>query len=272
MTGRIDTLDPGTRSSFKDKASDDGQHANLLWQNILNAYCRRKPPAPQDKLPALANIAERIARLMHGDTYIAGLWRTNLIEGMIWQATGHAKGRTSESEVYRAPSWSWASIDGPFGMFCLGSKVDEGEWSDMAEVKDVAVTLKKEDEPFGEVKDAWVRVCGPLEELSMCGEKLWKQVWRMRTRHGDEDGAFCIFDTAARAEQAGSLKLYALVLTKGVRLGGSGNAAYHAIIVAPVVGKEGMYVRMGKVVFDDKTLGECEWMEDGGKMVDAILV
>jgi hypothetical protein len=229
-------------------------------------------PRAQDKLPALSNIAAHIARHMGGDAYVAGLWRSHLIEGMIWQATGHAKGRTRDPAVYRAPSWSWASIDGPFGMFSLGSGVDAGMWGDVAEVKDLEITLAKEDEPYGEVEGAWISMRGPLEKLVACEDAPRKQIWKMRTRNGDEGGTICIFDTLARAEKARSGALYALLLTKGVRVRESEDAEYHGIVVAPVLGEEATYTRMGKVVFDDKTLGKCGWMEDEKMRVDVVLV
>jgi hypothetical protein len=31
-------------------------------------------------------------------------------------------------------------------------------------------------------------------------------------------------------------------------------------------------MRVGKVMFDDETMGRCEWMGDEGKKVDVVLV
>jgi hypothetical protein len=69
----------------------------------------------------------------------------------------------------------------------------------------------------------------------------------------------------ARAEKAKDGKLYALVLMKS-------DTTYHAVVVAPVEGNEERYTRVGKVLFDEETLGEGAWMGDKEKNVDVVLV
>jgi hypothetical protein len=262
MSDRTDTLDPSTRT-FKSDIANETQKKGALWQNVLEMYCRRPLANPEDKLPALSNIAHTLSN--EGDTYVAGLWRSRLISELIWQATGFAKGRTRDSTVYRAPSWSWASIDGPFGTFTPGYGFDKGEWQDVAQILECKVTLKNEEEPFGKVSDAWIKIRAPLEELKPCEEEPRKQVWKMKTRSGDEEGRIVILDTLARAEKAKEGKLYALVLMKS-------DTTYHAVVVAPVEGREGVYTRVGKVLFDEETLGRCGWMGDEGEKVDVVLV
>jgi hypothetical protein len=265
MPGRTDTLDASTRT-FKSETNRESA-AILLWHNVLNMYCRRPLTRPEDKLPALSNLA---SHLVHDeDMYVAGLWRSRLISELVWQATGFARGRTSESSVYRSPSWSWASIDGPFGMFTPGLGSDKGVWVDFATVLDCDVTLKNEKTPFGEVEDAWVKLRTPLEELVPCEDAPRKQVWKMKTRNGGGKGTIVIFDTLARAEKAKEAKLYAAVLTRGGRVK---QADYHAVVVAQVKGKEGAYERLGKMSFGEEELGKCEWMGSEEGKVDVVLV
>jgi hypothetical protein len=239
-----------------------------VWHNALQLYCKRNLPRAGDKFPALSNIARLIAS-QSNDTYVAGLWRSNLVEGLTWQATGYVKGRTSEPSSYRAPSWSWASIDGPFGTFSAKA----GDFRDVAEILDYHVTLKTDD-VYGEVSDAWIKMSAPLEPLYPTGEVPRKQVWRMQTKTGDESGAVCIFDTASRAERAKGVPVYVVLLTKGgSRRGqtcvGIERPYYHGIVVVRVEGKEGVYERVGKVMPDDEVLGEGG---DERDMVEIILV
>lgn len=47
-----------------------------------------------------------------GDKYLAGLWRGDILRGLMW----HCRGRYAVEKgwlpaEYRAPSWSWASIE-----------------------------------------------------------------------------------------------------------------------------------------------------------------
>ena len=78
------------------------------WYSLVNDYTRRKLSIPSDKLPGLAGIVQEMARLT-GDTYLAGLWKTSLLHDLMWSLRATTKYR--HPSVWRAPSWSWASVD-----------------------------------------------------------------------------------------------------------------------------------------------------------------
>jgi hypothetical protein len=65
-----------------------------------------------DKLPAIAAMAERFAPLL--GSYYYGIWQHNLIEQLTWGRVSRSKSSvaTLGPIIYRAPSWSWASING----------------------------------------------------------------------------------------------------------------------------------------------------------------
>lgn len=52
-------------------------------------------------------------REMHGREYIAGLFRSDLPEGLDWFVSPGTNGENlrTRPESYRAPSWSWAAVD-----------------------------------------------------------------------------------------------------------------------------------------------------------------
>lgn len=278
MDGRSDTLNEAALSTSRPHSPATPWSTPFVaafWQTIVSLYSRRSLPDPNDKLPALSSIAAHIASKTQ-DTYIAGLWRETLLDDLIWQATGHARGLTSDPPSYRAPSWSWASIDGPFGAFCRGQGSEKGgymegvTWSDTATILDVSVTPKGSD-LYGEVTDAWIKLRAPLEKLEQCGNwQTTKQVWKLKTKNGKEEGTICILDTKARADEAEGKEVFALVLVKND--GGGMNLHYHGIVVTKVEEREGTYRRVGKALFDEETLGKCEWMEDEGKMVEVTIV
>lgn len=67
-----------------------------------------------DKLPALAGFADN-------DQYVAGMWLSDFHRQLLWSwpSTGDPK-NYSKFKVptkYRAPSFSWASVDGPLAMY-----------------------------------------------------------------------------------------------------------------------------------------------------------
>ena len=80
------------------------------WENIVASYSRCSITFSRDKLVALPGLA-RLMQQESGIEYVAGLWRKNLESQLRWQRT-HSPGTIERPAVYRAPSWSWASIDG----------------------------------------------------------------------------------------------------------------------------------------------------------------
>ena len=81
----------------------------VLWRDLLKRFTDCSFTKIEDKLPAFAGIA-KLFQEATGDEYIAGLWRSRFFEGLDWHVT---EPRHKMSLEYRAPSWSWASIDGP---------------------------------------------------------------------------------------------------------------------------------------------------------------
>ena len=78
------------------------------WRNLVSEYSKRGLTKPSDKLPALAGVASRYQNDTN-DIYCAGLWKANLLTGLKWQVAEPADHRPN---IYRAPTWSWASVFG----------------------------------------------------------------------------------------------------------------------------------------------------------------
>jgi hypothetical protein len=76
------------------------------WWDVVSQYMLRSLTFSDDKFPAIAAAARQIAQHT-GFTYKAGIWLEDVHRGLIWEADGTVK-RTAE---FRAPSWSWASLD-----------------------------------------------------------------------------------------------------------------------------------------------------------------
>ncbi|KAH8724901.1 heterokaryon incompatibility protein-domain-containing protein [Phaeosphaeriaceae sp. PMI808] len=112
-------------STTQETAGDRDDIDEILrkWHDIRNEYTLRRLTNGQDKLPAISAMAAEIARVT-GWTYLAGLWREDLFNELHWRSDS----RSSTAPVshnydvlsnplrprpaqYRAPSWSWASVD-----------------------------------------------------------------------------------------------------------------------------------------------------------------
>jgi hypothetical protein len=75
------------------------------WKVLVEDYSKRSLTKPTDKLVAFAGIA-KLFQEGTGDEYIAGLWKSRLVEMLNWRVTTPGPGAVD----YLAPSWSWASV------------------------------------------------------------------------------------------------------------------------------------------------------------------
>ena len=77
------------------------------WFRVVERYSACALTQPRDKLVAVAGIAKHFHK-RSGVTYLAGLWEDRAAKGLLWVARGPRLKRVAG----RAPSWSWASVDG----------------------------------------------------------------------------------------------------------------------------------------------------------------
>ena len=121
------------------------------WNSLIWTYGDRKLSKPTDKLPALSGLA-RLFEQRLGAKYVAGLWSDDLIEGLAWQCLGSKKLLSGPRSGYTGPSWSWANYEG-----LAATGVRKFGFKDIAEIKDWHVEPKTNANPYGEVKEAWIR-------------------------------------------------------------------------------------------------------------------
>ncbi|KAF4618413.1 hypothetical protein G7Y89_g14890 [Cudoniella acicularis] len=145
----------GTCESFlvglhkRSKFTDFPRSRGILretWQEIIQPYSQGQLTYRGDNLVALAGIA-RMAQHESGDEYVAGLWRKRMEELLCWRR----RESCSREEGYRAPSWSWASLDGNIEYREPDHLRDE-EPELFSRVSDVCV-LPSGPDPFGQLID-----------------------------------------------------------------------------------------------------------------------
>ncbi|KUJ13921.1 HET-domain-containing protein, partial [Mollisia scopiformis] len=84
------------------------------WHIIVEDYTCRNLTNERDKLPALAGLAKLYGQMNLQD-YICGLWKQTLILDLMWAQHWVLLGNPAiinPPTIYRAPSWSWASVNG----------------------------------------------------------------------------------------------------------------------------------------------------------------
>ncbi|KAK1711538.1 heterokaryon incompatibility protein [Colletotrichum acutatum] len=129
------------------------------WCNIVNAYTRAKLTFPVDKLIALSAVAKTVRELLQ-DSYVAGMWRRYLERELMWSvAVGEAQARPS---VYRAPSWSWAAVDGHITPGIMDLEAVEI----LIEVQDLHLDYITSD-TTGLISGGWLQLWGSLKKLEL---------------------------------------------------------------------------------------------------------
>ncbi|KAL2204658.1 hypothetical protein CC79DRAFT_1398914 [Sarocladium strictum] len=138
---------------------------------LVVSYSSRHLTVPSDKLPAMAGVAAGLASLLgrseQSARYLAGLWDTDLLTGLMWVLD---YGRVPCAPVYRAPSWSWASTDGEliFDLANYPYKSDASRWD--LQIVDASITLKDPSNQFGEVISGSLDVYGFTIPLICCSQ------------------------------------------------------------------------------------------------------
>jgi hypothetical protein len=219
------------------------------WNETVSLYSCKALSWESDKLPAFSGLA-RLFEEKLGDNYVAGLWRNNIVEGLCWQTFGDPHSRPKK---YRAPSWSWASIDGRVAITSIGS------WEDLVEVVDVQVQVKGEN-PLGEVSGGSIELRAPLETISIREQKLGPNkdidtahgafLWWFGTgdKEGDEEEKHGRFDIESdTGSDLKSSELHILPLAVDLR-----DDDLTCFALAVVSAGEGRYRRVGWALMDEK--------------------
>ena len=75
------------------------------WTDTVERYSSMALTEASDRLVAIGGLA-KVIQEQTGDGYIAGIWRQDLDLQLLWFAYDSKR----VDEIYRAPTWSWASI------------------------------------------------------------------------------------------------------------------------------------------------------------------
>ena len=160
-----------SRSSF------EGSNLNALemkakvkaydaWAFIVETYSLGALTIAEDKLPAISGIAKDLKTLLD-DEYLAGLWRGNLHRELLWSRAILKTAKIALPLQYRAPTWSWASLDGAID--CLHKENnDEDVQQFHCSVLEASV-IPLTDDITGPVGAGYLRVQGPLFVAQMDG-------------------------------------------------------------------------------------------------------
>ena len=147
--------------SKHDPGEDEAAIAPFLrsWQKIITRYMSCSLTFPSDKMIALSGVADEF-RSLSNTAYVAGLFDNGfLTEQLMWQRTGgqQMSGQPAmRPSVYRAPSWSWLSLDARIVCPVMFE-------SSQIEILQVKIELINERNPTGPVRQGILSVRAQLK-------------------------------------------------------------------------------------------------------------
>ena len=127
------------------------------WDQLIWNYTRRGLSNPGDKLVAISGIAFKLAEKSQ-DIYIAGMWYSHLPRGLLWEVGSALEPKPSP---YRAPSWSWASVN---GRISCAVGIDSEDDPDL-QILSMDSEPTEPTAPYGNLKSASIAARGWIRRL-----------------------------------------------------------------------------------------------------------
>lgn len=168
------------------------------WFQLIEYYSSRHLTNENDKLPALAGLAADFAQRHHyGDhEYLAGIWSSQLPSALLWNAVASQPWRP---QANRAPSWSWASLNGAisYDSLKLSNEGFQRKWEStcLIEITDWDCPPIKALQSLIKPSSAVLRVRGLIAELNIGSQlpqnKGSKTSHRLLSKDGETVGILC---------------------------------------------------------------------------------
>ncbi|KAI5458801.1 heterokaryon incompatibility protein-domain-containing protein [Mariannaea sp. PMI_226] len=157
------------------------------WHKLVETYSHRCLTKPSDKLIAMAGLVSIISSryCLKPSKYLGGLWLDHLPKDLLWYVCGDGPHKRIAS--YRAPSWTWASIDGGIKF------VSFDQWPSYQFKASVSILEARCDpkatDPFGQLVDGFILLVGKLAEV--CMVSLSQNFRKSRGEYSGRDGRPC---------------------------------------------------------------------------------
>jgi len=200
-----------------------------LWWKLVEMYSKCEITFSRDKLVAISGLA-KIFHAKLNDDYLAGVWRKDLQFSMMW--------RILPSEVrpavstYRAPSWSWAAVDGQLTSEEVNNRYRMEPYGKFS-IEEAAVKTKFGN-PFGDVDSGYLRISSeafPRVEVQAAKQKVTSKGWENVEME-------MWFDEVLDSED---LEVYMLPIVKGTYR----TINLRGIILTSIPGKKSLFKRIG---------------------------
>lgn len=146
-----------------------------LWYDLIEKYTRREFKDISDRLIAISGLARIYGNLIRNVTFVAGLWKEDIIRGLLWYIEDATlvpdctiNNTPALDNVF--PSWSWASVG--YKVIKNDLKTSDG-FSTLSTIEDIQIDLFDPRDPFGAVKDGYIKINGRLKKFKRLYNKEW---------------------------------------------------------------------------------------------------
>lgn len=159
----------------ENRGAQSSHWLSITWWKLVEAYSHGSLTKVTDKFAAFAGAAEQYQIMNGGLTYTCGMWKENMPFDLLWYNPVQARpgGKPSQrSQRYRAPSWSWLSLD---EASILHRSIYSLEERCLVEVLDVAV-VNAGDNAFGPIIAAALHIKGLLKSVRIVEFEHYKRV------------------------------------------------------------------------------------------------
>ena len=227
------------------------------WAILVQYYSSCDLTKSEDKLVAISGIVKRLQPLFRTD-YLAGLWKDHLLQQLLWHVESHDKaGRSLLGEKrpeYRAPSWSWASIDAPI---VPHQQPDYLKVIHMATIIEAHVTPVTED-ITGQILNSYIRLRAPLFPVEV-GESTKPGYLSLRLDWERlESTCDAVPDVWPQSAVEG-LQFVPLLMTWFFHDAEREPLEIYGLIIQPLEGKRGVYQRWGYLQYPQYPGLESSW-------------
>jgi hypothetical protein len=147
------------------------------WYKVVSQYSGLQLTFRPDIFPAISGIA-KIFNEATDFRYVAGIWLEDIHSGLLWYRLYLGRKDVAQdrrNENWRAPSWSWASLEGPVQNLYESTSTHMSDSPlPPAEIVRAEATLMEPSNPFAAIKS------GCLKLYAFCS-KVW-----CKTAHGSQ--------------------------------------------------------------------------------------
>ncbi|KAI4952331.1 hypothetical protein J4E91_002800 [Alternaria rosae] len=138
-----------------------------VWSRLIEEYTSRNMTYQSDKFPALSGVTSALQKLT-GDVCLAGIWKSWFLQGLLWRLQDpnwdeyvFFPKTPQRSHPWRAPTWSFASVEGVVVYHLLDHDLGQETYAELLQCD----VCPKGVNPLGELKNGFAKIKAPVAEV-----------------------------------------------------------------------------------------------------------